>query len=193
MSDSQSRDSRPARLWPQLVILLGLLAVMILGITIVDHRLDSIEERLSFAPGRVNEPASSGPPVEIQGEGHAYYVPAYSHIYSRGGQPVLLETTLSIHNTDTKRPLTLDSVRYFDTDGNPVRDFLPDGAMTLAPFATATFLVEEKDVSGGSGANFLVEWTGEEEISVPVIEALMVARDGTHGLSFVTEGREIAR
>ena len=48
-----------------------LLVIVVAGIITVDRRLDSFEERLSYRSPVVNEPASSGEPVVIEGEGHA--------------------------------------------------------------------------------------------------------------------------
>jgi hypothetical protein len=103
---------------------------------------------------------------------------------------MLLETTLSVRNTDVSRSFVLQSVRYFDTDGREVRSFL-NAPLTVGPLATVEFLVEAKDTSGGSGANFVVEWLAEEKISEPIIEAVMVGLDGAHGLAFSSDGEEI--
>ena len=182
-----------ARLGPQLFVAAIILVVIIAGIFAVDRRLDSLEDRLSYRSPMMNEPVSSSQPVALEGEGRAVYVPAYSHIFSHGGKPVLLETTLSIRNTDPNQSVAITSVRFFDTDGHLVRSFLLEGPITLGPFATVSFLVEDKDTTGGAGANFLVEWHGGGDTNPPVIQAVMVGRDGTHGMSFVTEGREIVR
>jgi hypothetical protein len=47
------------------------------------------------------------------------------------------------------------------------------------------------DASGGSGANFIVQWAGPESINTPVIEAVMIGTQGSQGISFVSPGREI--
>jgi hypothetical protein len=38
-------------------------------------------------------------------------VPRYSHISSSGGAGILLETTLSVRNTDLEHPIRIDRVR----------------------------------------------------------------------------------
>ena len=40
-------------------------------------------------------------------EGHTVYVPVYSHIYDKGGEPHLLETTVSIRNTNPEQPIEI--------------------------------------------------------------------------------------
>jgi hypothetical protein len=53
--------------------------------------------------------------------------------------------------------------------------------------ASADYLVEERDRSGGVGANFLVEWTSKEAVSQPIIEAVMIG----NGVSFVSRGSRL--
>ena len=53
--------------------------------------------------------------------------------------------------------------------------------------------MESRDTSGGSGANFIVEWSAETASEAPIIEAVMVGMDGVHGLSFASRAVEIAR
>jgi hypothetical protein len=124
--------------------------------------------------------------------GRSVYVPAYSHIYSRGGQPFLLEVTLSVRNTDPERPIRIDRVRYHDTQGSLIRE-LGEQPLTLAPLQTASYLVEKRDLEGGSGANFVVDWSAEEAVNPPIFEAVMIGVDRTHNISFTSRGQPIAR
>lgn len=118
---------------------------------------------------------------------HAAYVPAYSHIYHHVGDAFLLATTLSIRNTDPRDSLTVTSVRYYDTDGQLVRHDLRN-PRTLGPLQSMEFVVEEQDVSGGSGANFIVEWRAEEGVNPPVVEAVMISTRSGQGISFTSRG-----
>jgi len=172
------------------VILMAVCVALVVGIFVVNSRLDSLENQLAYRPPVVKASGEIGGGTTLHGEGHAVYVPAYSHIYTLGGKPFLLETTLSVRNTDLKRQLIIASVRYFDTDGREARNFL-DAPLTLGPLGTAEFLVEAEDTSGGSGANFIVEWSGDDEINPPLIETVMVGLDGAHGMAFVGRGQEI--
>jgi hypothetical protein len=173
------------------VVLIVVGLALIIGIALVNSRLDSLEDGLSYrAPvGDVSEAVGEG--AALAEGSQAAYVPVYSHIYTLGGRPLLLETTLSVRNTDISETLVVTSVRYFDTDGKQVRSFL-DGPLTLGPLATAEFLIEAKDTSGGSGANFIVEWNGGESLNPPLIEAVMVGMDGTHGMAFTSQAEEMA-
>ncbi|HMB93176.1 MAG TPA: DUF3124 domain-containing protein, partial [Rhodothermales bacterium] len=117
------------------------------------------------------------------------YVPAYSHIYYQNHRRVInLATTLSIRNTDEKTPLTIMAVRYYDSEGNLVRHYI-EQPVVLKPMASKAYVVEVDDTSGGSGANFIVEWGSDQPVTQPVVEAVMISTASTQGISFVTTGR----
>jgi len=186
---SKGHDGRVAQ-WLPTAVLIAVCAALIAGVFLVNTRLESLEDQLAYRPPVVKAPGEMSEGTTLSGEGHAVYVPAYSHIYTLGGRPLQLETTLSVRNTDLKQQLFIESVRYFDTDGLEVRSFL-DTPLVLGPLATVEFLIEAKDTSGGSGANFIVEWSSEDDLNPPLIETVMVGMDGTHGMAFVGRAREI--
>jgi|AACY02.3.fsa_nt_gi Protein of unknown function (DUF3124). len=155
--------------------------VLILALGFLAGRWQSMDERPVFQP-----PVSSLPrlPENLVAKGRSVYVPAYAQIYRDTGEAVPLAITLSVRNTDVAEPVRIDRVRYFDGDGRLVRE-QPEAPLVLAPMAAASFLVRAADVGGGSGANFLVDWSARESISMPLIEAVMVGADG---LSFKSRG-----
>ena len=122
---------------------------------------------------------------------HTVYVSVYSHVYFGDGKPYLLTTRLSIRNTDMARGIFVKSVKYYDTNGKLVRSYL-DVPLKLGALASKEILVEEHDVSGGSGAKFIVEWTSEEAVERPIIEAVMIGASDLRGISFVTTGKDIS-
>ena len=154
------------------------------------RRLESIDDRLRYRPPSAMASADLAIPTELAAAGQVVYVPVYSHVYARGGRPFLLETTLSIRNVNPDHPITVVSVRYYDTAGKLVKQYLSE-PLGLAPLATTEFVVEQRDSSGGSGANFLVEWVADREVHEPIIEAVMVGFDATRSVSFVCPGRVI--
>lgn len=156
----------------------------------VGSRLETIQDRVAFQPPQALPRAAASVPATSTGR--AVYVPAYSHIYSRGGQAILLEVTLSVRNTDPQLPIRIDQVRYYDTAGRRIRDFGME-PLTLGPLQTASYLVEKRDVSGGSGANFIVEWSADEAVNPPIFEAVMIGVDNSQSVSFTSRGRPIAR
>lgn len=121
------------------------------------------------------------------------YVPDYAHIYHGSARDrYALTTTLSIRNTDPDRSITVASVRYYNTQGELARRFLEE-PHRLGPLGTIDFVVAEHDTSGGSGANFIVEWSAREPVSEPVIESVMISTRLGQGLSFTSRGVPIVR
>jgi hypothetical protein len=101
-----------------------------------------------------------------------------------------LTATLSVRNTDMTNPIIIAAVNYYDTDGKLVRKDLAQ-PVELRPLAATSFIVDQEDTSGGSGASYLVEWVAQKEVSNPVIEAVMIHTGGNQGVSFVSPGRVI--
>ncbi len=124
-------------------------------------------------------------PAEVVA-GQTLYVPIYSHVYQIEGRRLPLSATLSIRNTDVTRSLVIRSVRYYDTHGQMVRDYLPQ-PIELRPLGSTDFFISARDTSGGTGANFLVEWVAVEPIHPPVVEAVLVGRHGVGTAAFVSK------
>ncbi|MBD2089829.1 DUF3124 domain-containing protein [Microcoleus sp. FACHB-1515] len=123
--------------------------------------------------------------------GQTVYVPIYSHIYTwERSRTMDLTATLSVRNTDLANPIILTAVNYYDSNGKLVRNYLEQPA-EISPMASTSFVVDQADASGGSGAAFIVEWVTEKQVSTPVIEAVMINAAGNQGVSFVSPGRVI--
>lgn len=121
--------------------------------------------------------------------GELIYVPVYSEIYyGDAGKTIELAVTLSIHNTDLNHSIVVKGVNYHNKKGNLINKLvkLP---ITLAPLETTNFMIDETDKSGGTGANFIVEWNTDQEVSSPIIEAIMVTTQMSQGISFTTTGK----
>jgi hypothetical protein len=192
---TQDRDTGPKEVsgkrfvFQTAVFILMIVFVVSLGLY-VRNSFESLEEKLSYQPPTTNQaPASGAYGIEIL-EGQIVYVPVYSHIYADGGKPYMLETTLSIRNVDPKRAITVKSVKYIDTNGAVIKEYL-DGEMALPALATAEFLVEKQDIEGGSGANFIVMWDAKKPVYEPLIEAVMVGFADAKSISFTSPGRAL--
>ena len=123
--------------------------------------------------------------------GQHLYVPVYSHIYTGDKErPFNLAVTLSVRNTDPGSALRLTAVDYYDTEGRLVRKYL-DAPRELGPLASIRYVVAERDVEGGSGANFLVRWEAAKPINAPVVESVMIGAQSGQGISFTSQAREI--
>ncbi len=102
------------------------------------------------------------------------YIPAYSHIYVSSGDTIELAVTLSLRNTDSARSLNILGVYYYNTSGKLIRKYLKDG-QKLPPLATKEVFVKTKDIEGGSGANFIVEFATHPSASEPIFESIMTS------------------
>jgi len=138
-----------------------------------------------FAASLTAVPA--GPPA-VTG---AVYVPVYSSVaMAQGRVQADFSVTLSIHNASEQRPLILRRINYHDTAGALVQAYLRE-PVALKPFAAVEIFVPTKDVRGGTGANFVVDWAATGEIAEPVVEALMVGGIGAGHYAFISQGRPI--
>ena len=116
-------------------------------------------------------------------------MPVYSHIFHRNEDRTFdLTTTLSIRNTSVSGSLTIQDVDYFDSEGTLLKSYV-NHPRRLGPLASTFVVIEERDRSGGVGANFIVEWESEAEISTPLVEAVMISTHSGQGVSFTSPAR----
>lgn len=140
----------------------------------------------------LNIPAFAGSTPE-ESRGQTLYVPVYSHVLiGNRAQPFALATTLSLRNTSIDKTITIVRADYYDNDGKLVKHYL-NKPHQLAPLASLDLFVQEKDKSGGLGANFLVNWTSSEPVSPPVVEAVMIGAASGQGISLVRSGQVIGQ
>lgn len=119
------------------------------------------------------------------------YVPIYSDIYA-GSKYVTfnLTATLSIRNTSLTDSMYVNNIDYYDTNGNLVIEFL-DKTLVLRPMQSIEYVIDEDDTTGGTGANFIVNWGAMNNRLKPVIQGVMISTHRQQGISFVTEGVSI--
>lgn len=126
-------------------------------------------------------------------KGQTVYIPAYSHIYHGNKEtPLLLSVTLSIRNVDPDNSLTIKSVDYHETQGPLVKEYITE-PVSLGPLGSERFIVPQKDNTGGSGANFIVEWHSDTPINPPIIETVMIGTQSQLGISFTSRGQTIRK
>lgn len=151
------------------------------------------KENLSSSPNRPNpslKTVSIDQNFQIVSS-QTIYVPIYSHIYHQNRrQKLYLAATLSIRNTDLDNPLVVTSVRYYDSAGKLVRSYI-DTPIEIGALASTDFFVDSSDSTGGSGANFIVEWVAQRQIAQPVVEAVAIGTSSQQGISFISPGRVI--
>ena len=122
--------------------------------------------------------------------GQTIYVPAYSEMFISRDRTLDLAVTLTIHNTDFANPIILTSVRYYDTQGQLLREYLTEPRQ-LGPLASTDFFVDANEQSGGLGTNFIVEWVAEQPVFEPIVEAIMLNTSNNQGISLTSPGRVI--
>ena len=128
--------------------------------------------------------------------GQTLYLPIYSHLYhgdlDKSGKPreTLVSAHVSIRNTNLRMAIRIGAARYFDTQGRPVREFLA-APIIIPPMGTHELFVPRADVSGGSGANFLIVWNADGPVNPPLVEALHADIREARTLLFVTTARPI--
>ena len=117
------------------------------------------------------------------------YIPVYSHIYQQNRRKTFnLTTTLSIRNADPYRPFIITEVAYYDSKGNLIQQYV-DSTEQISPLASTSYVIEEADLRGGVGANFLVRWHSQEPVYPPIIEAVNISTTQQQGISFLSVGR----
>lgn len=139
--------------------------------------VDSLQQFISYSSGAV--------------VGATVYVPVYSHIYQQSQNRTFnLTATLSVRNTDLNSPIIIKKVYYYDSDGKLVHKYLDD-PQTIGPLSSTSFVIEEEDLRGGVGANYLVLWEAKQPVNQPIFEAVMISTAQNQGISFVSVGRVI--
>lgn len=125
--------------------------------------------------------------------GQTIYVPVYSQIYAHSERRrIELSVTLSVRNTSLTGEMYVTSVRYYDTAGQFLREYL-EQPIRVAPLGSIDYIVREEETEGGIGANFIVEWRAQIELGDPVVEAVMIGAGSQQGISFISPGRVISR
>lgn len=180
------------RWWRDALVVVGAVALIVaIGyLSDVVESVDRLEHRLAFREPSLEKLPAADITTSNGEQRHYTYVPAYSHIYGGGGNPQLLEITLSIRNPDPQVPLRIHTVNYYDGDGNLVREYLQQPA-AIGPMATASYLSPKHEKEGGSGANFVVVWSSERGDARPVIEAVMIGAGSGKQISFTSRGETL--
>jgi len=116
------------------------------------------------------------------------YLPVYSHIYHIHEHRALdLTITISIRNVSLRDTVYILEADYYNTIGENIRQYL-QRPIYLSPLETIEIVIDEEDIEGGSGANFVFGWATGTGKNPPLFEAVMITTVGQQGLSFTTRG-----
>lgn len=119
------------------------------------------------------------------------YLSIYSQIYSLTELKTHnLTVMVSLRNTSDTDTIYLLKAEYFDTHGKLVQTYF-DKPIFLTPMETTEIIIDETDISGGTGSNMIFEWKKPKNSSDPLFEAIMNSTKGQQGLSFITQSVRI--
>ncbi|OBX21756.1 MULTISPECIES: DUF3124 domain-containing protein [Bizionia] len=119
------------------------------------------------------------------------YLSIYSQIYSMSQHKTHNLTAMaSMRNTSDSDTIYIVSAKYYDSHGQLIRTYF-DKPIYLAPLETTEAIIEEVDVAGGTGSNFIFEWRKSKDSPEPLFEGIMNSTLGQQGLSFTTSGKRI--
>lgn len=119
------------------------------------------------------------------------YLSIYAQIYSLTEHTKHnLTSMVSMRNTSDKDTIYLLRAEYYDTHGKSIRKYF-DFPIYLAPMETTEIVIDEIDVTGGTGSNFIFEWNIPNNCPEPLFEGVMTSTMGQQGLSFTTLAKRI--
>ncbi|MEM9674814.1 MAG: DUF3124 domain-containing protein [Bacteroidota bacterium] len=119
------------------------------------------------------------------------YLSVYSQIYSMTElRTHNLTVTVSMRNTNQLDTVYLNKAEFYNTKGSLIRTYF-DSPIFLTPMETLHIVIDATDNSGGTGANFIFEWSVKPNTREPLFEAIMISTLGQQGLSFSTQGQRI--
>ena len=130
-------------------------------------------------------------PVKDSLDSGETYLSIYSSIYSQTEHTTHnLTATVSIRNTSRKDTIYVESAEYYNTAGSLIRTYIKN-PIYIVPLETIEIVIDERDVEGGSGANFIFDWQADLNSTEPIFDAVMISTSGQQGLSFTTRGVRI--
>ena len=119
------------------------------------------------------------------------YLSVYTKIYSQNESTLHnLTATVSMRNTDMDDTIYVRSANFYDTHGELVKAYL-ENPIYIAPMETVEIVLNRTSREGGSGANFVFDWSTKEGSSAPIFDGVMISTSGQQGLSFNTIGIRI--
>ncbi|MFA9391678.1 MAG: DUF3124 domain-containing protein [Prolixibacteraceae bacterium] len=121
------------------------------------------------------------------------YVPVYSDIYFQDGtRRFHLTSTISLRNTSLQDSAYILSAKYYDSHGQTLKEYV-DSTLLLLPLESIEFVVEDFELAGGVGANFIINWGAVNYSNQLLIQSIMIGTYGQQGVSFLSESKVIER
>lgn len=119
------------------------------------------------------------------------YLSIYSQIYSiNESKRHNLTSVASLRNTSATDTIYLTKAVYYDSHGKAIRTYF-DFPIYLTPMETVEIIIDEIDVEGGTGSNFIFDWQKASATTEPLFEGVMTSVIGQQGLSLITQGKRL--
>jgi len=119
------------------------------------------------------------------------YLSVYSQIYSFTEHKTHnLTAMVSLRNTNFNDTIYILKADYYHTKGHLVRNYIKQ-PIYLAPLETVEIIIDEADIEGGTGSNFIFDWNVPNNSPEPLFEGIMSSTMSQQGLSFTTQGKRI--
>ncbi|GAB5537921.1 MAG: hypothetical protein Salg2KO_00240 [Salibacteraceae bacterium] len=119
------------------------------------------------------------------------YLSVYSEIYERNQHRTYkLTATVSIRNTSETDTVYLFRADYYNTTGEERVKYL-DLPVYITPMETVELVIDQTEIEGETGGNFIFEWAKKHDVSDPFFESVMISTSGQQGISFTSQGVDI--
>lgn len=116
------------------------------------------------------------------------YLSIYSQIYGITEHRLFdLTVTVSMRNTNRHDSVFIRKSEYYNTKGELIRTYF-NKPIFIGPMETVEIVIDEIDREGGTGGNFIFEWSIKRKTNEPIFESVMISTSGQQGLSFTTQG-----
>ena len=118
------------------------------------------------------------------------YLSVYSEIYSLSEKVTrTLTATVSMRNINVSDTIYILNTTYYNTKGETVRTYF-NKPIFLKPMETVEIIIDNHDLEGGTGANFVFDWKIKPGSEKPFFEAVMISNMQGYSISFTTQGKE---
>lgn len=119
--------------------------------------------------------------------GQQIFVATYSEVHWTEDQTELVASNLSIRNTSLTESIILKYVDFYDDHGNLFENYISE-EVTIAPMASALYRLDQHDLKGGAGSNFLIEWESQVPVTMPYVENVSFRMSAAQSFSFTSPG-----
>lgn len=119
------------------------------------------------------------------------YLSVYSQIYSYSQHKIYnLTAMVSIRNASVEDSIYLSKIDYYDSDGDLFKSYI-ENPVFVKPMETLDIVINEVEIAGGTGPNFIFDWLIPKNCPEPIFEGVMTSTSGQQGLSFITHAKRI--